>query len=107
MMERPRKSHSPSRFNALSPLQAFSPLSSVDSDLPTTQSPTKIPASGLSKSGSSKRYGNLQRSFSGRERAFSTDPRRRESMSSENARDVTTRLILVKAPPEKDGTLRQ
>lgn len=101
-MDRPRPHSSSSRLNALSPLQAFSPLQ-AGAEL---RSPPDVQSSALARSGSSKRYGKLGRSLSGRERALSTD-QRRQSIGFENASDVTTRLILVKAPAAKDGTLRQ
>lgn len=115
-------SSSPPRphLNALSSLQALSPLATTRDNLPMgtfsdeiTDSP--LTAGGLSRSSSQR---TLSRSLSGRERVFSDGGggagsgapglRRRSSGAENIPAGITTRLILVKAPSDKDATpLRQ
>ncbi|CAK9782677.1 hypothetical protein CC85DRAFT_283960 [Cutaneotrichosporon oleaginosum] len=104
------------RINALSPLQTFSPLM-AEADLPKVKSPTfstssphsMTPASmtprtprSLSRSGS---FTSLSRSLSKRDLAFTS---RRADPDTNDSAGITTRLLLVKAPPSApDRTLRK
>ncbi|KAL1406268.1 hypothetical protein Q8F55_007964 [Vanrija albida] len=116
-----RTGSSPPRphHNALSSLQALSPLQTTGGNLASfADDVTDSPASAglLSRSSSGR---TLSRSLSGRERVFSdaaagagsagaTGLRRRSSGAENIPAGITTRLILVKAPSDKDATpLRQ
>lgn len=102
------------RHNALSPLQAFSPLREEPPPLSFNtragRPPTKTsaaPSAVNTARSKSVSVGDLpsdstrlRRSLNGRERAFSTVRDRPRSRGSDEATGITTRLLLVKAPNE-------